>query len=109
MKKNIELKISSKYTYYNEIVDNRDYQGKGILYEKNKAIYLIYEEKTKGLKGIKTAIKIYPDEKKLILSRSAIIALHFVFAEDNKNLSYYQTTEGKIFFDIKTHKIVFEI
>ncbi|HZJ82324.1 MAG TPA: DUF1934 domain-containing protein [Clostridia bacterium] len=76
----------------------------GILYKKDSAYYIEYEESAiSGLEGTKTLIVV--EEGRISLERTGAHESHFVFEKGRKYVNYYETPFGNLQMGIYPTKI----
>ena len=98
-----KVKILTKQ--YDEVrnIDNIEVNVIGKVFEKNKDIYVVYEETEDGQK-VTTTLKI-SDEEVSIKKYGNINSL-MVFKENHKYLTKYRTNQGLFIIETTTNKLV---
>ncbi|WP_290459800.1 DUF1934 domain-containing protein [Romboutsia ilealis] len=98
-----KLKITTKQYDELEIVDTIEVNSIGKIFEKNKDIYVVYEETEEGQK-ITTTIKISDEE--VSIKRFGNVNSLMVFKEKYKHLTRYKTNQGIFIIEIETIKLI---
>ena len=98
-----KLKILTKQ--YDEVgtVDTIEVDTIGKIFEKNKDIYVVYEEIEEDQK-ITTTVRISDDEGSI--KRFGNVNSLMVFKEKNKHLTKYRTNQGLFIIETETNKLV---
>ena len=76
---------------------------RGDMYDLGDHLYLRYQEPVYEFGEISTTIRVDPHSIKII-RRGDTYAEH-LFVSDTTSIGYYETVQGKIKFDIHTHRI----
>lgn len=98
-----KLKIITKQ--YDELgtIDTIEVNTRGKIFEKNKDIYLVYEESEEGQK-ITTTVKISDEE--VSIKRFGNVNSLMVFKEKHKHLTKYKTNQGIFMIETETIKLI---
>lgn len=98
-----KLKIITKQ--YDELgtIDTIEVNTIGKIFEKNKDIYVVYEESEEGQK-ITTTVKIYDEE--VSIKRFGNVNSLMVFKEKHKHLTKYKTNQGIFMIETETIKLI---
>lgn len=98
-----KLKIITKQ--YDELgtIDTIEVNTIGKIFEKNKDIYLVYEESEEGQK-ITTTVKISDEE--VSIKRFGNVNSLMVFKEKHKHLTKYKTNQGIFMIETETIKLI---
>ena len=98
-----KLKILTKQ--YDEVgtVDTIEVDTIGKIFEKNKDIYVVYEEIEEEQK-ITTTVRISDDE--VSIKRFGNVNSLMVFKEKHKHLTKYRTNQGLFIIETETNKLV---
>ena len=98
-----KLKILTKQ--YDEVgtVDTIEVDTIGKIFEKNKDIYVVYEEIEEDQK-ITTTVRISDDE--VSIKRFGNVNSLMVFKEKHKHLTKYRTNQGLFIIETETNKLV---
>lgn len=98
-----KLKIITKQ--YDELgtIDTIEVETIGKIFEKNKDIYVVYEESEEGQK-ITTTVKISDEE--VSIKRFGNVNSLMVFKEKHKHLTKYKTNQGIFMIETETIKLI---
>ena len=98
-----KLKIITKQ--YDELgtIDTIEVKTIGKIFEKNKDIYVVYEESEEGQK-ITTTVKISDEE--VSIKRFGNVNSLMVFKEKHKHLTKYKTNQGIFIIETETIKLI---
>ena len=98
-----KLKIITKQ--YDELgtIDTIEVKTIGKIFEKNKDIYLVYEESEEGQK-ITTTVKITDEE--VSIKRFGNVNSLMLFKEKHKHLTKYKTNQGIFMIETETIKLI---
>lgn len=98
-----KLKIITKQ--YDEMgtVDTIEVSTIGKMFEKNKDIYVVYEEIEEGQK-VTTTLRISNDE--VSIKKFGNVNSLMVFKEKHKHLTKYKTPQGLFMIETKTNKLI---
>lgn len=98
-----KLKIITKQ--YDELgtIDTIEVNTIGKIFEKNKDIYVVYEESEEGQK-ITTTVKISDEE--VSIKRFGNVNSLMVFKEKHKHLTKYKTNQGIFMIETETIKLI---
>ena len=98
-----KLKILTKQ--YDEVgtVDTIEVDTIGKIFEKNKDIYVVYEEIEEDQK-ITTTVRISDDE--VSIKRFGNVNSLMVFKEKHKHLTKYRTKQGLFIIETETNKLI---
>lgn len=98
-----KLKIITKQ--YDELgtIDTIEVNTRGKIFEKNKDIYVVYEESEEGQK-ITTTVKISDEE--VSIKRFGNVNSLMVFKEKHKHLTKYKTNQGIFMIETETIKLI---
>jgi uncharacterized beta-barrel protein YwiB (DUF1934 family) len=98
-----KLKIITKQ--YDELgtIDTIEVKTIGKIFEKNKDIYLVYEESEEGQK-ITTTVKISDEE--VSIKRFGNVNSLMLFKEKHKHLTKYKTNQGIFMIETETIKLI---
>jgi len=101
----LEAKVKILTNQYDDVrnIDNIEVNAIGKIFEKNKDIYVVYEETEEGQK-VTTTLKI-SDEEVSIKKYGNINSL-MVFKENYKHLTKYRTNQGLFIIETITNKLV---
>ncbi len=98
-----KLKILTKQ--YDEVgtVDTIEVNTIGKIFEKNKDIYVVYEEIEEDQK-VTTTVRISDEE--VSIKRFGNVNSLMVFKEKHKHLTKYRTNQGLFIIETETNKLV---
>lgn len=98
-----KLKIITKQ--YDELgtIDTIEVNTRGKIFEKNKDIYVVYEESEEGQK-ITTTVKISDEE--VSIKRFGNVNSLMLFKEKHKHLTKYKTNQGIFMIETETIKLI---
>lgn len=98
-----KLKIITKQ--YDELgtIDTIEVKTIGKIFEKNKDIYVVYEESEEGQK-ITTTVKISDEE--VSIKRFGNVNSLMLFKEKHKHLTKYKTNQGIFMIETETIKLI---
>ena len=98
-----KLKILTKQ--YDEVgnIDTIEVNTIGKMFEKNKDIYIVYEESEENQK-VTTTLKISDDE--VSIKRFGNVNSLMIFKENHKHLTKYRTNQGLFIIETETNKLV---
>ncbi|MCI9260509.1 MULTISPECIES: DUF1934 domain-containing protein [Romboutsia] len=98
-----KLKIITKQ--YDELgtIDTIEVNTIGKIFEKNKDIYVVYEESEEGQK-ITTTVKISDEE--VSIKRFGNVNSLMLFKEKHKHLTKYKTNQGIFMIETETIKLI---
>ena len=100
-----KLKIITKQYDEMGIIDTIEVGTIGKIFEKNKDIYVVYEETEEGQK-ITTTLKISNDE--VSIKKFGNVNSLMVFKEKHKHLTKYKTHQVLFMKKIKTNKLIID-
>lgn len=110
MKKDVLLTINGKHKERGADWDGVEVMTTGTLYEKDQALYLIYDEvmgeREEDINH--NRIKIEQDPLMVTITKSGAVASVMSFAKDVKEKSSYETPYGSLLMEIDTKEIHFE-
>lgn len=100
-----KLKILTKQ--YDEVgtIDTIEVDTIGKIFEKNKDIYVVYEEIEEEQK-ITTTVRISDDE--VSIKRFGNVNSLMIFKENHKNLTKYKTNQGLFVIETETNKLTID-
>lgn len=100
-----KLKILTKQ--YDEVgtVDTIEVDTIGKIFEKNKDIYVVYEEIEEDQK-ITTTVRI--SEEEVSIKRFGNVNSLMIFKENHKNLTKYKTNQGLFVIETETNKLTID-
>ena len=100
-----KLKILTKQ--YDEVgtVDTIEVNTIGKMFEKNKDIYIVYEESEENQK-VTTTLKI--SEEEVSIKRFGNVNSLMIFKENHKNLTKYKTNQGLFVIETETNKLTID-
>ena len=100
-----KLKILTKQ--YDEVgtVDTIEVNTIGKIFEKNKDIYVVYEEIEEDQK-VTTTVRISDDE--VSIKRFGNVNSLMIFKENHKNLTKYKTNQGLFVIETETNKLTID-
>lgn len=105
--KDITLKITGKQYSEEQGEDQMEFVTEGKLYERNGALYLIYEESEfSGMPGCKTSLKMTPESIRMKRIGGTSFGMDFVFEKGKRFQSSYKTPYGIFDMEVLTNKIV---
>ena len=98
-----KLKILTKQ--YDEVgnIDTIEVNTIGKMFEKNKDIYIVYEESEENQK-VTTTLKI--SEEEVSIKRFGNVNSLMIFKENHKHLTKYRTNQGLFIIETETNKLV---
>jgi len=101
----LEAKLKILTKQYDEIgnVDKIEVNNIGKIFEKNKDIYVVYEESEDG-KKVTTTLKISDEE--VSIKKFGNVNSLMVFKENHKYLTKYKTNQGLFVIETQTNKLV---
>ena len=100
-----KLKILTKQYDEAGTVDTIEVDTIGKIFEKNKDIYVVYEEIEEDQK-ITTTVRISDDE--VSIKRFGNVNSLMIFKENHKNLTKYKTNQGLFVIEIETNKLTID-
>lgn len=104
--RDITLKITGKQIYENHEEDQMEFVTEGQLYQKNGAIYVIYDESAlSGLEGCKTTLKLAGDTLRMKRIGQGGAGTEMYFEENKRFTSTYSTPYGPMDIEILTRSI----
>ncbi len=106
--KSVDLQINNHQST-EEDEEELSFSGSGTLYRKKGKIYLVYEEKSEGIQGAKTTIKIDPEQKRVFLTRKGPGSINQEFIEGKVHHDSYNTAQGSLNLKTETREISIEI
>ena len=86
-----------------DLIDTIEVKTIGKIFEKNKDIYLVYEESEEGQK-ITTTVKISDEE--VSIKRFGNVNSLMLFKEKHKHLTKYKTNQGIFMIETETIKLI---
>ena len=100
-----KLKILTKQ--YDEVgnIDTIEVNTIGKMFEKNKDIYIVYEESEENQK-VTTTLKI--SEEEVSIKRFGNVNSLMIFKENHKNLTKYKTNQGLFVIETETNKLTID-
>lgn len=104
--KDITIKIKGKQIYDNQEEDQMEFITDGQLYERNGAIYMVYEEsEVSGMKGCKTTLKLQGET--LRMKRMGVPGFNSeMYFEKGKRFSHtYETPYGPMDMEMLTREV----
>jgi uncharacterized beta-barrel protein YwiB (DUF1934 family) len=106
--KDITLKIIGKQYSEDQEEDQMEFVTEGKLYERNGALYLIYEESEfSGMPGCKTSLKMTPECIRMKrIGESSAFGMDFVFEKGKRFQSSYRTPYGVFDMEVLTNNVV---
>ena len=98
-----KLKILTKQ--YDELgnIDTIEVNTIGKIFEKNKDIYVVYEENEENQK-VTTTVRISDEE--VSIKRFGNVNSLMVFKENHKHLTKYRTKQGLFIIETETNKLI---
>jgi len=104
--RDITLKITGKQIYENHEEDQMEFVTEGQLYQKNGAIYMIYDEsELSGMEGCKTTLKLDGDTLRMKRIGRAGGGTEMYFEENKRFTSTYRTPYGPMDIEILTRSV----
>ena len=105
--RDITLKITGKQIYENREEDQMEFVTEGQLYQKNGAVYMIYDEsELSGMKGCKTTLKLDGDNLRMKRIGQSGAGTEMYFEENRRFSSTYNTPYGPMDLEILTRSVV---
>lgn len=105
--RDITLKITGKQIYENHEEDQMEFVTEGQLYQKNGAVYVIYDEsELSGMEGCKTTLKFTGDTLKMKRIGKAGVGTEMYFEENKRFTSTYSTPYGPMDIEILTRSVL---
>ena len=101
----MEVKLSILTKQYDEFsnIDTIKVNTKGKMFEKNKDIYVVYEEIEESQK-VTTTLKISDDE--VSIKKFGNVNSLMLFKEKYKHLTKYRTNQGLFVIETETNKLM---
>ena len=105
--KDITLKITGKQVYDDREEDQMEFVTEGQLYQKNGAIYMIYDEsELSGMEGCKTTLKLDGDTLRMKRIGQSGAGTEMYFEVNKRFNSTYNTPYGPMDLEILTRSVV---
>lgn len=105
-----EVLITVKSTQDNDEKNSIEVISVGKFFNIEGLYRVVYEEtEISGMKGTTTHFKIYPEEKKMILSRRGSTEAKMEFENRKKHVCLYETPYGVLEIAIKTNDLKIDI
>lgn len=103
----LEAKLKILTKQYDEVgtVDTIEVNTIGKMFEKNKDIYIVYEESEENQK-VTTTLKI--SEEEVSIKRFGNVNSLMIFKENHKNLTKYKTNQGLFVIETETNKLTID-
>ncbi len=98
-----KLKILTKQYDEVGIVDTIEVNTIGKMFEKNKDIYVVYEESEENQK-VTTTLRI--SEEEVSIKRFGNVNSLMIFKENHKHLTKYKTNQGLFVIETETNKLM---
>ncbi|WP_432662531.1 DUF1934 domain-containing protein [Wukongibacter baidiensis] len=106
--KNVILKIRGSQMPAGEEEDVIELMTEGKVYNKENAIYLVYEEsELSGMEGCTTTLKLMED--KIVMKRFGNATSQLIFEKGKRHVSNYSTPYGNFRMEILTKKVEYSI
>jgi len=101
----LEAKLKILTKQYDEFgnIDTIEVNNIGKIFEKNKDIYVVYEESEEGQK-VTTTLKISDEE--VSIKKFGNVNSLMVFKENHKYLTKYKTNQGLFAIETQTSKLI---
>jgi len=101
----LEAKLKILTKQYDEFgnIDTIEVNNIGKIFEKNKDIYVVYEESEEGQK-VTTTLKISDEE--VSIKKFGNVNSLMIFKENNKYLTKYKTNQGLFAIETQTSKLI---
>ena len=104
--KDITLKITGKQIYETHEEDQMEFVTEGQLYQKNGAIYMLYDEsELSGMAGCKTTLKLDGDTLRMKRIGQAGAGTELYFEENKRFCSTYHTPYGPMDIEVLTRSV----
>ena len=104
--RDITLKITGKQIYDGQEEDQMEFVTEGQLYQKNGAVYMIYDEtELSGMAGCKTTLKLAGDTLRMKRIGQAGAGTEMYFEENKRFSSTYTTPYGPMELEILTRSV----
>ena len=104
--RDITLKITGKQVYDTHEEDQMEFVTEGQLYERNNAIYMVYDEsELSGMAGCKTTLKLAGDTLRMKRIGQAGAGTEMYFEENKRFSSTYNTPYGPMDLEILTRSV----
>lgn len=104
--KKIMMKIIGKQILEDQQQDQMEFVTEGDLYEKNNALYLIYEEsEISGMPGFKTRLKITDDTVKMKRIGKGAAGTEMEFQLGKRYSGFYYTPYGNFEMEVLTSRL----
>ncbi|MFW5856011.1 MAG: DUF1934 domain-containing protein [Bacillota bacterium] len=107
MSEKVKINIVNRQKTAEGDTDCLKQQVEGTLYRKNSVYYLVYDEKSEGLEGVRTTLKIEPEVERFFLIRSKPLRYKQSFCKRERTTGQYQTVHGSIQTEIETDRLDF--
>ena len=105
--RDITLKITGKQIYETHEEDQMEFVTEGQLYQRNGAIYILYDESTlSGLEGCKTTLKLAGDTLRMKRIGQGGAGTEMYFEENKRFSSTYSTPYGPMELELLTRSVV---
>ena len=105
--RDITLKITGKQVYDTHEEDQMEFVTEGQLYQRNGAIYILYDESTlSGLEGCKTTLKLAGDTLRMKRIGQGGAGTEMYFEENKRFSSTYSTPYGPMELELLTRSVV---
>lgn len=110
MSREIELTIKSSQRYPDDgRVEEINSSAEGLIYYKNGSHYLVYNDYSAGLSGVRTTIKIDQACKRILIIRAKPYEYQQTFVNGKKETGNYQTSYGSIKTAVLTEKLKIDL
>ncbi len=108
-RKEVTVRIASHQTDANGEWQDMEMQGTGQLFEREDALYVLYEENP-GIAGetVRNFLKIEKNPCKVSLKKSGAVSWAVVFEEGRHDVSEYQTPFGALLMEVETESVQLE-
>ncbi len=104
--RDITLKITGKQVYEDREEDQMEFVTEGQLYQKNDAIYVIYDEsEMSGMAGCKTTLRLVGDTLRMKRIGGAGGGTEMYFEQNKRFTSTYSTPYGPMDMEILTRYV----
>ncbi|QTL96838.1 DUF1934 family protein [Iocasia frigidifontis] len=110
MSRKIELTIKSCQKYPDDgRVEEINSSTEGLIYRKNRLHYLVYNDYSAGLSGVRTTIKIDQACERVLIIRAKPYEYQQTFVNGKKEKGSYQTNYGRIKTAVLTEELKIDL
>ena len=104
MKKDVVVCVRGLQDYEDADADSIELTTNGVMYEKESAFYITYQETDEsGLGDTKTTVKVEPERVSII--RFGDSAVHLIFEAGKKHIAYYDMGFASLSMGVQTYEL----